>query len=616
MGAIDFMIYNDLNIDMSFIKSFMNVKYRGPNDTVFITLSTNDLNNLNQVTQPIVYANLTKDEIRTYKQYNFMLAYHRLCINDISYNGSQPFTDPISNKISKYNELMARPQRNLLCNGEIYNYTALKDSNGFTDKDLASICDVEIILPLYIKFNVTKNSQLALIDTINTIEGDFAFILTENINTFQLSSVNVYAVRDFIGIKPLYYIKNISNNLYMFISEIKGLPDNVIKNASYNISHVIPGTIWSFQNNFDFIEYFSFNRYNNLDNCTINTADPDTLNSVYTRLQQLMTDSIISRYTSSNRPVGILLSGGFDSSLIVSIVVKYLVSINNDFVNNPLHIFTVGDSLGSDDLDSNYATDFVKYIETKYNIILYHHIIHINSIEILTSDLNDIIYTLETYEPKVVRDSIPFYYLLRYIKQNTNVQVLLTGDGIDELCGYNQFKDLDYQTFQNKSVELLQNLYKYDLIRTDRISSKFSLEIRQPYLNKQFVEYVLSIHPKLKNEERYSLIEEPITKYILRNAFNSNIIGEEILPDSVLWRPVQCLGQCLTNFEVRLINFFNASMSDADYNTSVNLLVNDNQKTSTLPTTKEQLFYRLIFRKYFPNRDYLVDKFWDNIWLQ
>lgn len=615
MGAIEFLIYNDVHIDMSFIKAFMNIKYRGPDDTTFINLSTNDINNLNQVTKPIVYATLSKDEIKTYKQYNFIFAYHRLCINDNSYNASQPFTDPISNKILSYPELRARPERRLLCNGEIYNYDILKIDNNFTDKDLSSTCDVEIILPLYIQFNsINNNSNQSIIDTINAIDGDFAFILSENINTFKLSSINIYAVRDFIGIKPLYYIRNISNNIVMFTSEIKALPENVIKNTSYNISHVKPGTFWSFQT-FDFIEYFSFDPYKNLDNCIISSAEPDVLNSVYAQIKQLVTNSIISRYNSSNKPVGILLSGGFDSSLIVGIIVKYLISINNDFVNNPVHLFTVGDSLGNENNDCDHACQLINYIETKYDIVLHHHIININSIEILTSDLDDIVYILETYEPYVVRKSIPFYYLLKYIKEKTNVEVLLTGDGMDELGGYNSFKNLDSQTFQNKSIELLQNLYKYDLIRTDRISSKFSLEIRQPYLNKEFIEYMLSIHPKLKKEEKYLLTEDSITKYIVRNSFNINVTGEEVLPDSILWRPVECLGDCLTNFELRLNNFFDNYMSDSDYNESVTLLINDNQNEATLPKTKEHLFYRLIFRKYFSKRDYLVDKFWNNIWI-
>jgi asparagine synthase (glutamine-hydrolysing) len=611
MGGINFIIYNNLSIGIDFIKSFMNIKSRGPDDTSFATYSTSDLNDLNLQTQPLVYSTLSKDEIRTYKQYHFMFAYHRLFINDKSFNASQPFIDPIEHKIKKYKELRQRPQRQLLCNGEIYNYNDLKSTHDFNDKDLASNCDVEIILPLYIKWNNTEDSITSLINTINGLDGDFAFILTENITTFQLSLINIYATRDFLGIKPLYYIQNISNNTFMFISEIKALPDDIIKNISYNITHVKPGTLWSFQT-FGFIEYFSFEPYKNLDNC-INTSNQITFDSIYKNIQDLIINTIISRYNNSDKQIGVLLSGGFDSCLITALLIRYLLSIQHDFILNPIHIFTVGDSLSQDN-DCKHASEFVQYLEQIHNITLHHHIINVNDINIIESDLDTIVYTLETYEPEVIRESITFYYLLRYIKQNTSVSVLLTGDGLDELIGgYDEFKNLDDQLFQNKTIELLQNLYKYDLIRTDRLSSKFGLEIRQPYLNKQFVEYILSIHPKFKQQQTYSNNQPPITKYIIRKAFEKEIFNEDLLPYKFLWKPVECLCNSLTDFEIRLDDFFQRNISDEIFNRNFNLLINENQNQLTLPKTKEHMYYRLIFRKYFPNRDYLVDKFWDDI---
>lgn len=611
MGAINFIIYNNLSIGIDFIKSFMNIKSRGPDDTSFATYSTSDLNDLNLQTQPLVYSTLSKDEIRTYKQYHFMFAYHRLFINDKSFNASQPFIDPIEHKIKKYKDLRQRPQRQLLCNGEIYNYNDLKSTHDFNDKDLASNCDVEIILPLYIKWNNTEDSITSLINTINSLDGDFAFILTENITTFQLSLINIYAVRDFLGIKPLYYIQNISNNTFMFISEIKALPDDIIKNISYNITHVKPGTLWSFQT-FGFIEYFSFEPYKNLDNC-INTSNQITFDSIYKNIQDLIINTIISRYNNSDKQIGVLLSGGFDSCLITALLIRYLLSIQHDFILNPIHIFTVGDSLSQDN-DCKHASEFVQYLEQIHNITLHHHIINVNDINIIESDLDTIVYTLETYEPEVIRESITFYYLLRYIKQNTSVSVLLTGDGLDELIGgYDEFKNLDDQLFQNKTIELLQNLYKYDLIRTDRLSSKFGLEIRQPYLNKQFVEYILSIHPNFKQQQTYSNNQPPITKYIIRKAFEKEIFNEDLLPYKFLWKPVECLCNSLTDFEIRLDDFFQRNISDEIFNRNLNLLINENQNQLTLPKTKEHMYYRLIFRKYFPNRDYLVDKFWDDI---
>jgi len=523
--------------------------------------------------------------------------------------------------------LSSRPTRNLICNGEIYNYKNLITQFDLGPCDLSSECDVEIILPLYIRnYDTNLSCDHCLIDALNLLDGDFAFILTENISTYVLDTVNCFAVRDHFGIKPLYYIKNTSNNIYMFISEIKGLPLDIINNTAFDINHVLPGNYWSFQNTVrhsnimstsdDYIEYYSINNYNDLNNCIVNKTDPNTLNNIYKNIIVMIEESIIIRYTSSQKPIGILLSGGFDSCIITAILVKYLVSINNDFTINPLHIFTVGDSLGDDDLDNMHATKFVEFLELKYNIILDHHIININEIEVLASDINNIIYSLESYDPTTVRDSIPFYYMLKYISEMTNIKVLLTGDGLDELCGYQNFKGLDDATFQKKSVSLVNSMHKYCLLRTDKISGNFGLEIRQPFINKNFIEYMLSIHPKIKREINYSTNDDPITKYIIRKAFEESIYGQVLIPESHLWRRQSRLSDSLTNFNIRLHTYFenNSVITDDIYNTNMLILNTENQNLQTLPRNKTEMYYRILFRNNFPNRDYIVDMFWEDIW--
>ena len=629
MGGIEFLLYNNFNLSIEFIKAFMNMKSRGPNDTTINTYSTIDITNLNSNSLSQIYSNLTKNDIATYIQWNFTLGYHRLSINDNSFNASQPFTDPIQYMINKkvngqlfYPMLKSRPIRQLICNGEIYNYNDLVTEFDFKECNLSSTCDVEIILPLYIKnYDSSISCNQCLTEALDLIDGDYVFVLTENINTYILDTVNCFAVRDKFGVKPLYYVKNILNNIYIFISEMKGLPLAVIENKSFDINYVLPGNYWSFQNsiihpniNNDFIEYYSIDRYKDLNNCVINTTDPDTLNNVYKNIRLLIEEMIISRYSNSQKSVGILLSGGFDSCIITTLLVKHLVHINHDFILNPIHIFTVGDTLGNDDLDNTFATNLINFLETKYNIILNHHIININEIEILTSDINNIIYALETYEPVTVRDSIPFYYLLRYISENTNVKVLITGDGLNQLCGYQNFKGLNDQTFQEKSVELIKKMYQHTLLRTDKISGNFGLEIRQPFINTKFIEYILSIHPKIKREINYSNEQLPITKYIIRKTFETSVYGEEILPDTLLWRTQSRLSDTLTNLNLRLNNYFESYMSDDLFNSNMLILNTENQNQKTLPRSKEQMYYRMFFRKYFPNRDYIVDIFWDDIW--
>ena len=113
MGAILFLLYNMSKppINIEYINSFMNMKSRGEDDTQLLIENTPVINNIN--TQQISSI-LSKREIREYKQITFNYGYHRMSINDISEDGSQPFEDPILHKISSYPELRNRPKRKFL----------------------------------------------------------------------------------------------------------------------------------------------------------------------------------------------------------------------------------------------------------------------------------------------------------------------------------------------------------------------------------------------------------------------------------------------------------------------------------------------------------------------
>lgn len=621
MGGISFIIYTDTNISIDFIKKFMDIKHRGISDSAYITESSINLNTLNTQQQQQVSLDLSRNDIRTYKMYTFVLGFHRMSINDTSYNATQPFEDPIINKLKVYPELRTRPNRKLICNGEIYNYSSLVTTNEFTDKNLSSSCDVEIILPLYIKYleKYDNNSDLAIVNTINDLDGEFTFVLTENLQTYITKKINVYIARDYLGIKPLYYITNNGSNFYMFVSEIKALPLFIINNETYTISQVPPGSYWSFQSK-EFIIYNDITKYKSLDSCVISNTDPDTVNNIYISIRNFMIKSVVSRFQlcskenvcdTSDMSFGILLSGGFDSSLLTSILMMYLQDNNN---TTPINLFTIGDDLGSDTLDINYSYKFIEFLKEKYpTITINHHKIYINDIDILASDIEKIIYHLETYDPETIRDSIPYYYLFKYIQKYTNVKILLTGDGLDELCGYSNFNNLSDDLFQSKSVDLLLNMCNYDLLRTDKMGSAFNLEIRHPFLQKTLVEYILSIHPKLKRQAVYKNTEEPIEKYIIRKAFDTddNII---YLPNEILWRRSSCVCENLTNFELRLDNYFNELTNDQTFDINLQKLLKECNNKITLPKTKQEMFYRLIFNQLYPNRSYLVPQFWNNIW--
>lgn len=621
MGALSLFFYNmknpPINIDVT--KSFLRMKTRGQDDTQIGMDVTPSITNLNK-TQISNY--LSKKEIMEYRPITFQYGYHRLSINDLSLDGSQPFEDPIVHKLIKYSDLRTRLKRRLLCNGEIYNYTELLEKYKFTDKDLQSNSDVEIIMPLYIR-NYEKHkgdSNAAIIDTLNEINGDYSFIIMENTTSFSLKDINVFIGRDPLGTRPLYMVKyipikpesNKNDIFYMFTSEIKGIPLHLLNDSEYIIQEVPPGTYWSYKNSIidnnqnDFIVFHNFTPYKSLDICNIKKADPETITDLYNQTKLLLSNSIIDRYKLSNQNIGVLLSGGFDSCIILSILTKYLVEQYN--YQKPLHVFTIGDP---NNIDTNNAILHVQSLEKHYNIDIHHHIVQINDVNLMIEEINTLIVQLETFDRKTIQKSLPMSFLLKYIKENTDVKVLLSGEGLDELCGYHQLFTFDDNYFQEKSVELLENLSKYDLLRSDKIAGYYGLELRYPFLDIRFIDYFLKIHPMLKRPQISGYSNQPIEKYIIRKAFDTD---ESICIDkTILWSQRQDIRYSFNNYKTLLSEHFNNLYTDLDFSNFVERLYLTSQN-EIIPKTKEEMHYKKIFDTYYPCTSHILKYYWNFIW--
>lgn len=608
MGAIWLIIYTSQNppVNIEFMKSFVNMQNRGPDDTSYVIKHTTNITKLNEAQ---VKAKLNRKEIAEYKEYTLMYGFHRLCINDTSKNGAQPFEDPILHKIQEYPELRNRPKRNLMCTGEIYNYEDLKRIEEFTDKDLQSESDAEIILPMYIKYGLDE--------TLKRLNGDFSFVLTENIETYDLKTLQAFIARDVLGIKPLYMIKHKKDTFYMFVSEIKGIPKYILESDNYTLCEVPPGTYWSFQNsimnkNSEFIRYSDWNYYNSLENCTIASAAPDIIADIYKSINEKLTRAVTERFKLSNVPVGILLSGGFDSAIVLSLLCKYIVETGN---NNIIHAFTIGDTCNE---DVQSSSEVVNYLESKYGIDIHHHIVSMDSVSTIVELLSEVIVTLETFDPTTIRGAIPYAFLFKYIKENTQVKVLLTGEGLDETCGYKEFAVLGDEEFQRMSVRLVKNLSKYDILRADKMAGRYGLETRHAFVDKEFIEYMLGIHPRLKRPQVYEYGKDPIEKYIVRKAFDNSkaAVGDGLmLPYSILWRRMQDASKCFKNIKSTLREYTDSLYTEQDLTDFVNLN-HIRMDTVTKPTTKEEMHYRKVFEMNFGKNSQLVPKFWKQLWLR
>lgn len=622
MGAISFLFYNMSKppINIEFSKKFMQMKNRGQDDTQVIIENGPVINNMN-IVQISNY--LTKREISEYKPFTFHYGYHRMCVNDMTIDGSQPFDDPIQCKVLAYPELRTRPKRKLLCNGEIYNYKELVTSEKFSDRDLQSASDVEVILPLYIKYaEMERNPEIGLRKCLDSLCGDYSFILTENTTSFNIKQINMFAVRDPFGSKPLYMVKYIPTKLesnksdifYMFTSELKGIPIELLYNPEYHITEVPPGTYWSFNNSIvngkvgkdEFIRYYDFNNFSKLEVCTLNKADQETISNIHGSIKNLLTESVIKRYNLSQRAVGVLLSGGFDSCVVLSILIKYKYD-NGDFT--PIHAFTIGDDNNKDVL---LAQSHVQSLEDHYGIDIHHHVINIRDFGLVKEELPKIVGYLETYDSVTIEKSIPFVFLLKYISKMTDVKILLTGDGLDELCGYEQFLNLDDIEFQKKCVVLLENISKYDLLRCDKIAGSFGLELRQPFLDLSFVEYMLSIHPKLKRAQMSGYSKEPIEKYIVRKSFDNNGISDDFyIKSDILWSNRQDITSSFNHLTDELCNYFDTLYDDMDF---LNLLHLESQRSNSLPKTKGEIYYKGVFNTLYPNSSTILNQEWISLW--
>lgn len=529
MGGILFAVYtskckNRFN-DIQITQIFNKMKHRGDSFSNLVTTQSVDIHSIPN--KNILKTQLSKAELKDYQQYNFVYGYHRSNINDASYNSSQPFEDPIPLKISEYPELKRRVNRKLLCNGEIYNYKKIVDEQGFSDADLCSSSDVEVVLPLYIKHG--------LLDTLDIIDGEFAFVLTENTNTYKTKDINVFIARDPLGTRPLYMINNPDKTFFLFVSELGCLPEI---GMGWEVKTVPIGSYWSFnetfvQKNYNFTRYVSLETTYSLDKCMYTTATPENLEIIYYSVKDTLSSSVakMSNFDSQHTSIGILLSDGFDSSVLLYTLLNNFKNCGNSN-NLDIHLFSYGKDTGVECIESLSK----QFPECR----LYHHNINDNSVHLTTSELERIRCTLGA--PETVPDSsIVLYTLFKYIKEKTDVKIVLCGEGLDEMFPESELSNTQ---FQDKSIENLQELSNTSIHLLDCMSAMFDIEVRYPYLGIEFRDFVMSIHPNLRRGQVYDSSRRVIEKYIIRKSF------ESCIPDCILWKPMgkMSLGCCVEYF--------------------------------------------------------------------
>ncbi|XP_059223297.1 LOW QUALITY PROTEIN: uncharacterized protein LOC106089733 [Stomoxys calcitrans] len=213
----------------------------------------------------------------------------------------------------------------------------------------------------------------------------------------------------------------------------------------------------------------------------------------------------------------------------------------------------------------------------------------------LWKQIRDIIYHLETYDITTVRCSLPMLLLARYIK-STGIKMILSGDGADEIFGgyLYFFSAPNYRNFHQELVKRVSQLHLSDCLRTNNVSMAKGIELRVPFLDTAFVNYVMSVRPEDKIPGDLNCLDDKrmyrIEKHILRAAFANNY-----LPDKVLWRQKEQFSDGVEYDWIDSIRRVATEfVCDTDFAKAFHKL------SINTPTTKEAFYYRSIFEEMFP----------------
>lgn len=348
----------------------------------------------------------------------------------------------------------------LLYNGEIFNY----DKKYFEN-------DVHYLTSVFSGFAGFTDD---LMFTMNQWDGFWSIVL--------VTEKEIFAFTDPLGKKQLYF-----NRLGEICSEIKPLfsPGQPINRKSIStiskwgyhtgeetcfvgVRRILPGKIYRFvpgENWISTIDYFDWDKV-----------------PAGTDLFDLMMNSVSDRMISKKFPIGLLVSGGLDSTIILAILKELGYSPNCYYIKNE-------------------EDEFVDLIQDFYRLPM-------TRIELPSSDteLEKAIWYNES--PIDLGSMVLQHKIFSVIPE----KIVLSGDGADELFrGYRRNSEYDSQL-----SDMFDELTYYHLPRLDRASMRYTIELRNPFLSHRIVSYAL----------RYGKSDPSINKKILKETFGHIIPGE------------------------------------------------------------------------------------------
>ncbi len=433
----------------------------------------------------------------------------------------------------------------VVCNGELYGFRPLRDRL-MAKYDLVSQSDCEILLPLYREYGT---------DMFRCLDAEFALILWDG------ERQRLIAARDPIGIRPLYY-GTLPDGSVLFASEPKNLAGLCPKILPFP-----PGHYWA---DGQFVRYADPARADQFR--MVSEAEAER------NLHDLLVEGVRKRL-DADVPLGFLLSGGLDSSLVCAIAAKEL--------KKPIRTFSIG--MDVDAIDLKYARQAADFIGSEHTEVI------ISEKDVLDA-LEPVVALLATWDITTVRASIGMYLVCKYIHEHTDIRVILTGEISDELFGY---KYTDYAPspaeFQKEAEKRIRELHMYDVLRADRCISVNSLEARVPFGDLAFVRYAMAVDPALK------MNRHNMGKYLIRHAF----ARDRLLPDEILWRQKAAFSDAVGH---SMVNDLKA-LAERTYTDAA--FERERRKYAwRTPFTKESLLYRELFERHYPGQAEMIADYW------
>ena len=333
---------------------------------------------------------------------NIALGHRRLSIIDLE-GGTQPIYNEDKTKV-------------IVFNGEIYNYKELKEKLEKKGHVFTTNTDTEVILHGYEEYGTRLFKDL---------RGMFGFVI------YDIKKKELVGARDHFGIKPFYYYLN--DDEFLFASEIKAMLKHpkfekevnkktlkmylifqysVFEETFFkNVYKLKPGHFFKYKNGKLKVEQYFEVEY-------------DKKNKPYEQFKKELTsvleESIKYHQMTSDVEVGSYLSGGVDSSYVVSVA-------------KPDKTFSVGFNVENNGSFTFNETEYAKELSGLLNIN--------NTSELISSDdFFNILPTIQyhTDEPHANLSTVPLYFLSKLASKQ--VKVVLSGEGSDEMfAGYNEY---------------------------------------------------------------------------------------------------------------------------------------------------------------------------------